>query len=977
MITFFKLKYTKPAVYALLILTFSGAGCTFQKQTKFDRLMQNVTAHYNILFDAKEILRKKQLSYASSFVDNYNEILSVYQDTTQQSAAGGDIDLDSVKQKANKIINLKEQSRYIGDAYMLLGEASFLGGNYFDAVEYFGYVVRSFPARSDLVQQGLTWKARSLIYLNQLPQAKLAIDSAIQAINPKKKVDANIYATKMEYDIDAGDYADGVSAGKLTVQYCRDKNQRLRWTFILAQLEELNHEPAEALKNYARIAKSNVLFEMAFNASLNIIRIEDNANGVKIDRVARLMALLKDPDNNDFKDQIYYQVAQIEYADKNIAAAVKNYNLSVRSSLKNSSQKGLSYLRLAEIYFGDKADYLNAKKYYDSTLMSLPPTFPGYAAIKKKNDNLQIIADRLQIITREDTLQALAGMSEKKRDSVIDKMVSDKILKQQQDADAAASAAIASTPNSGPGNNSYDKNSTFYFDNPAAVGQGIINFKRIWGNRKLQDNWRISSSIQSAGAVASVSAVNTTSTMESTDPDAPVTDNRKPKTTSQAADYRRELMENLPLTPGKLAQSNQRIYSAYDDLGDFYRDLLDDKQEAIGMFETLLRRFPVNPNTPAVYYNLYRLYSTINREKSDEYKSKLLKEFPNTPFARIIINPDYVKQLENKDARFVAAYNSVFDLYADKKYRAVAAGVPQLLKEYPGNKYAAQLVYLQTLAQGHYEKEGPFMDSLQQIVKKYPADRLITPLVKQHIAFINANLAEIEARDTVIPDNNPDEVPFTLAEEYKENAAYRRAVQPYRQVQQTAEARPQQTEPLLAGKKTAGTAQSSLSSEQAGQSMLNIQSANGLQQNNRQPGVAISGVKTLQGVTNPAANKPSVFSMRDSSHYYFAVNVTTATINLASSRFGIGQFNRVYYADAGISHHLKDIGNDDQLIFVGPFPSLETVKKYARQIIPLLPDIMKVPKDEYSFFIITKENLDKLAAEKTLNSYIDFYQNNY
>ena len=55
----------------------------------------------------------------------------------------------------------------------------------------------------------------------------------------------------------------------------------------------------------------------------------------------------------------------------------------------------------------------------------------------------------------------------------------------------------------------------------------------------------------------------------------------------------------------------------------------------------------------------------------------------------------------------------------------------------------------------------------------------------------------------------------------------------------------------------------------------------------------------------------------------------------------------------------------------------ESVKKYARDIASLLPDIMKVPKDKYSFFIITKENLDKLADQKTLDSYIDYYQNNY
>jgi hypothetical protein len=61
------------------------AGCSLEKKSGFNRTMQNLTAHYNILFNAKEILRLKQISYESSFVDNYNEILTVYPDTIAQS----------------------------------------------------------------------------------------------------------------------------------------------------------------------------------------------------------------------------------------------------------------------------------------------------------------------------------------------------------------------------------------------------------------------------------------------------------------------------------------------------------------------------------------------------------------------------------------------------------------------------------------------------------------------------------------------------------------------------------------------------------------------------------------------------------------------------------------------------------------------------------------------------------------------------
>ena len=105
------------------------AGCMLQKQTGFNRDMQNLTAHFNILFNAKEILQQKQEAYAGSFADNYNEILSVYPDTTAQSQTP-DKGPRAAIAKAYNIINYKDQSKYIGDAYHVLGQAKLPGGKF-------------------------------------------------------------------------------------------------------------------------------------------------------------------------------------------------------------------------------------------------------------------------------------------------------------------------------------------------------------------------------------------------------------------------------------------------------------------------------------------------------------------------------------------------------------------------------------------------------------------------------------------------------------------------------------------------------------------------------------------------------------------------------------------------------------------------------------------------------------------------------
>ncbi|HAL83290.1 MAG TPA: hypothetical protein DCO83_14520 [Mucilaginibacter sp.] len=234
---------------------------------------------------------------------------------------------------------------------------------------------------------------------------------------------------------------------------------------------------------------------------------------------------------------------------------------------------------------------------------------------------------------------------------------------------------------------------------------------------------------------------------------------------------------------------------------------------------------------------------------------------------------------------------------------------------------------------------------MQQLTKKYPNDRLITPLVNKQLAYIDANQAELQARNVVLADEDPNEVPFTLARDLQEQAPYRHPLRPM---------------PFFATK--------------PGE---RLPEKNPVVASTTQPGQPAKAGQSGQPVIDNRDALHSMFSMSDSTNYYFVINVSSGTTNVASSRFGIGQFNRANYAGKGIKHQLMVVEGNNQLILAGRFFSLDGVKDYARQIIPLLPDIMKVPKDKFSFFIITQQNLDKLADKKTLDSYIDYYQKNY
>jgi len=941
--------------------------------------MQNLTSQYNIIYNANEILRQKQQTYAGTYIDRYANLLSVYQDTVARSGTP-DKDLDAVIFRANTIINEKEQSKYIGTAYLIMGKANYLDGRYFDAVELFSYVIRSFPAEIKLTQEAYAWKVRALLYLNNEKEAGGALDSAFLDIDPKKKqkhLPAEIYAAALQYNINTKNYVDAEVNAKKAISYTNNGTEKLRWTFILGQLQELNRENDNALDSYNRIVKSNASFEMAFNANLNRIRIQEMRNGVKVNRIDLLLSLLKDENNIDFNDQIYFQVAEIYAANKDIPNALKYYRISANSSLKNQNQKGLAYLRIADIDFNNRADYVNAKKYYDSTLVSLSPNYPGYQSIQKKSDNLQVLVEKLQIIAREDTLQNLAKLDEATRTKAIDSLVNAYILRQQSMAASGTNGGFGNTGSAAAGaNNPFDKapasptgraatGSSFYFYNATAVSQGYTDFKRKWGDRKLADNWRRAAKNTDANAIAGNQANQPTGAVS--DPDALPADMRKSQNDVSAGNYRQQLMRDLPTTAALLEQSDARIYNAYLDIANFYRDILEEKKEAIINYELLLARYPNDQNKAPIYYSLYRLYSNIDADKSTDYKNRVLRQYPESIYAKVIIDPDYSKKLGDKDAQLTDAYNKVYDLYSRKNFTQVIISADSLLNQYPANKYAAQIYYLRTISSGHLEKITPFRAQLEFITNTYPDDQLITPLARQHLAYVNANLPELTNQPFAIMSTDTGAL-FTPPVEYQKDAVFNRNRQFAAIIEKPVEkpvekpAEPDkktETPPIVSPPAAPPATQTADSAAIAKAPVV----AKPVDTANRQIAVAPSPKKIS-----------TLFNERDSTEYYFVVNVSTGTTDLSSSRFGIGQYNRINYAANSIRHQLKNAGPDNQLIYVGQFGSLENAKKYARSIIPLMPQIMKVPASKYSFFIVTKENLDKLANKKLLDDYIDYYQ---
>ncbi|TZF81283.1 tetratricopeptide repeat protein [Pedobacter sp. BS3] len=953
----------KTIIYGLVLLLVSA--CASNKDTVTSRGMQNLTARYNILFNAKELLRQSRENIEQNQPVDYDHLLSVYVEPNETSAQAESTNLDSVIIKANAIINDKAHSNYVDDAYLLIGKANYYKANYFNAAEFFKYVSVTYPQNKPLCAEAWGWEARSLLQLKKPDEASAYLDSALNYVQTAKKLKKSIavaiYATQAQFDIRTGNQEHAITMLEKALKAGTSKYYRIRWHYLLAQLQENNGMNEQAYANYGKVVKSNASFEMAFNAMLNQINLENDGTGNDENRIKRLRSLLKEDKNADFKDQIYFRIADTYLKGKSTDDAIENFNLAIRNSTKNQNQKGLAYYRLAEIYFKNGV-YTKAKAYYDSTLTSLKPTYPGYDLIKLKSKNLDLLAKRFEIIAEEDSLQSIARLPEAQRDLRIGQLVREQLDKATGETPETPGPFLAGID--APDNNKTITEGKFYFNNTGAISQGFSDFKRRWGNRKLEDNWRRSE--KTAPEIPlnekTLSDVNEARANSTPQPDE--------------ASLRKKYLDALPLTDEQMQKSNQKIIDAYYDVANFYKDELKDKQEAIETYLILLKRFPDNTYKPAIYYNLYRLYSDTDPAKADEYKNLLLKQFPESVYAKVIADPDYLQKRDEKAMALLGAYNTIYDLYLQKQYGNVLASIAQTEQQFGQNQFSAQLDYLKALAIGHTSKLPAFEESMKKIVFTYPADKLVTPLVKENLTYINKNREAMSKRVTALVDFDPNEPPYIEEPRplNKPTPPVLAANPPAKQ----AEAKPAvQEKPKTAEPKATEPDKKPVAEEPEKAAEPVTKPAGKEPVAEKAPVTATEPVIAKESATTQPQTMPKKvdypFHLTNEAEYYFVINIADATLNLSPSRFGIGQFNRSNYAGMGISHQLKS-ATENQLIYVGPFRNLEAVKDYEHKILPLIPEIMKVPAEKYNTFVVSKTDLDKLADRKMIDLYIDFYK---
>ena len=885
-----------------------------------NRKFHETNARFNGYFNAKESIKEGELALKNNHQENWDEIIPIFFYPTEETAQSVYPQMDRAIEKCTTVIDRhsiqekrKEYNKWIDDCWLLIGVSNFYRRDFEKAEEMFRYVTKSFKKDPNKYHAAL-WNARTYIQIKEFTKAGAILEKLEedQAKFPEKFM-PTFYEVYADFYLRQQDWQNAIDKLEMAINHEDQKKKRItRLTFILAQLHQVKGESTKAIRLFAGVTKMNPTYEMDFYARINqALAFDSRSNSGEIR--AQLKKLLRDDKYLEFQDQIYYALAEVEFAERNFDEGIALLLKSAEVSVGNAKQKGKSFLRLADYYF-DEREYTNASQFFDSTITYLPNSYPNYDIIKAKKESLSDLVRNIEIIYEQDSLLAFLDMDDSERMDVL-KEIRDKLeeeeekrLEEEKEKRNAQLAAL------NPGevvDKKNNKGGTWYFYNSNAKSQGFAEFKRVFGERKLEDNWRRKDKQSFAD-------------FDISNPDEGISDD--PSVQSNVPTIS-DLEANLPLSKESEEEAHSKIKAALYEMGNIYRENLNDLDNAVETFEELIGRYPDDDIACTSKYQLYRLFkkkeegnyqSFDSRATSGYYRESILEDCPDSEYASLIRDPESGKKKDEEREALVEAYKEVYRKYRRRNYNEVMVACLDVMNNDRGNELLPKYYFLRAMSIGGKKDRRNYVKALKEIIQEFPsteeaqeASRLLG-LVDNGEAFEEEEKVEEE----VVKDQSESK-----EKENKEKEG---------------------EEEKLEG---------------------NVES-----------GDETTGQEDEGGEEE---SESSSFSYKENIDHFFLCILPNQGVDLNGIKRTLSDYHGSNFSDANLKITTSFLDQDNQIILIRKFDGKATAMNYYNAFSFNSTDLTEINSKGYTFFVISSTNFATLFKEKDVEGYTKFFNEKY
>lgn len=754
--------------------------CSTKKNTAGSRFWQSFTTRYNVYFNGSQAYIEGEQAKLSSHKDDYTHLLPVFLVGNEKSRTTGKSNFETAITKCQKAISLhsikrrpvvsankrksakmkaylqrKEYNPFLKNAWLLMGRAQFMKGDFFEAAATFSYITRLYAAEPEVASEARQWLARCYAQVKWYYDADDALkrmrrDSVTrQTLREADATQADLLLRQERFD-------EALPYLTRAAKSAKGSFRQARLYYLLGQVNQHLGHNKEAYAALQKCIRKSPPFELSFNARILQTEVLAVQGGQSKKMIGKLRRMARSDNNKDYLDQVYYAMGNIYLAQRDTASAVSAYEMGRSKSKRNGIEKGILLLRLGEVYW-DRQQFDLAQPCYTEAIGLIDKERDDYEDIMRRSKILDKLVPFTSSIHLQDSLQALSRMSEADRNAAIDRVI-DALKKKEaeerkakRDSAAQARADENAQNNNGGANTSstttrpniQQNNKSWYFYNPTVVMQGKQDFVRRWGKRKNEDNWRRSNRTVIAmddgegfdyAADDSLQAIKDSLAMADGD------EVSAEETDSVADDpHQREFyLKQIPFTEEARAASDQIIMDALYNAGLIEKDELEDFALAASSLERITNQYPTYEQLADVYYQLFLLYSRWGRpERATQMRQYMAQHFADDERTKTINDPNfeynarYGKEIED------SLYTATYQAYRERNVQQVDANFERSTNSFVSGLNRPKFIFVHALAHLNTATPKELIDELRGLVEKYPESD-VSPLAGMIVKGLEA-----------------------------------------------------------------------------------------------------------------------------------------------------------------------------------------------------------------------------------------------
>ncbi len=745
------------------------AGCSTKKDRFINRHWHAAATKWNVMHNGKEALEEGKRQLNASYVDNYWEVLPVERMEVKEvivlPGKAQNPSFQRAEEKATKAIqkhsmNIRSRQRNykIDEAYLLLGQARYYDQRFIPAIEAFNYTIKNYPESDDFAVASV-WREKTNL---RLENEELAIENLQKLLKSDADLDDQTYAdaraTLAQAYINQKVIDTAILHLKVASALTKDVEERGRYYYIIGQLyNKLD------IRDTANIAFDKVIElnrriprEYLVNAQLGRMSNYEYANLPDLEILEALTDMSENRENRPFLDKIYRQLGDYFYNRDSVDRAVDYYNKSLRTRSRDRFLNALNYEDLAQVNF-DASQYNLAGSYIDSTLNNLEKNTLKFRRLKKRRDNLEDVIKYEGVAKRDDSIIHIVRLPKEEREALFTQLIDS--LKAKAEAERLALEEAEKARERALRNNNSITNATqniggpnagdqFYFYNNITASYGKNEFRRVWGDRQLEDNWRLLNKAIVSGEVGT--------------------------TTSDGGEHSEEGVEKrftleyytdqVPTDEAVIDSIVKERDFAYYQLGLIYKEKFRDYELAASRLQQLLKNEPEEKLVLPAKYNLYKIYDTTGSNAAEAAKQDILANYPDSRYAQILLNPS--EAIVGTGDSPEEKYAEVYKLFKEQEFEKAIDKADEQITHFTGEDIVPKLEMLKASAIGRIEGFQAYQDALNYVALTYPN----SPEGKEAQRRVDVELKKIAGKTLDKDPNKRSKLIFPFKESEKEQA---------------------------------------------------------------------------------------------------------------------------------------------------------------------------------------------------------------